>query len=240
MTFCLGVKTAEGLVGLADRRITSGSEITSKRKVSVYESADRSIFVMTSGLRSVRDKAITYFEEVLENSESEFDKLYQVVNALGSKIKIVREEDEEMLARAGFVFNVTAIVGGQLKNDKEHMLYLLYSEGNWVEISEGSPFIIIGNSGFGKPIFYRNLNYNTPLQEVVKLGFLAFDSTRVSVNDVDFPIDVLIYDKNSFKLKEHTYSKHDLEHISYQWNALLQESVSRLPVDWMDPLFRKR
>lgn len=240
MTFCLGVKTADGLVGLSDRRITFGSEIISKKKVSVYQSKERAIFVMTAGLRSVRDKAITYFEEVLESPDNQFDKLFQVVNVLGSKIKKVREEDEQMLIRAGFIFNLTAIVGGQLQGDDEHKLYLLYSEGNWVEISEGSPFIIIGNSNFGKPILYRNLQYTTPLQEALKLGFLAFDSTRVSVNDVDFPIDVLIYEKNSFNLREHAYSKHDLEHISYQWNALLRESVMKLPVNWLDPIIRKR
>jgi len=37
---------------------------------------------MTSGLRSVRDKVICYFEELLEETES-FDKVYQAVNELG-------------------------------------------------------------------------------------------------------------------------------------------------------------
>jgi putative proteasome-type protease len=36
------------------------------------------------------------------------------------------------------------------------------------------------------------------------------------------------------------YDKQDLEHISYQWNALLKNSVQKLPVDWIDPLLRKR
>ena len=32
MTFCLGVKTAQGLVAISDRRITSGSEVSSEKK----------------------------------------------------------------------------------------------------------------------------------------------------------------------------------------------------------------
>lgn len=240
MTFCLGIKTADGLIGLADRRITSGSEVSSERKLSVHQVQNHSLFIMTAGLRSVRDKALTYFEEVLENEDAGFDKLYQAVNSFGNKLKRVREEDEAILVKSGLSFNLSAIVGGQLEKDKEHKLFLLYPEGNWIEVSEGSPFIMIGNSGYGKPILYRNVRYDTPLDEVLRLAFLAFDSTRVSANDVDFPIDVLLYEKDSFHIIDHTYEKHDLEHISYQWNALLKHSVQKLPVDWIDPLFRKR
>src|SRR5690606_1619592 len=125
----------------------------------------------------------------------------------------VREEDEAILVKSGLSFNLSAIVGGQLEKDKEHKLFLLYPEGNWIEVSEGSPFIMIGNSGYGKPILYRNVRYDTPLDEVLRLAFLAFDSTRVSANDVDFPIDVLLYEKDSFHIIDHTYEKHDLEHI---------------------------
>lgn len=239
MTFCLGVKTVDGLIGLADRRITSGSEVSSERKLSIHQVQNHSMFIMTAGLRSVRDKAITYFEEVLDSEDYKFEKLYQAVNSLGEKLKRVREEDESILVKSGLSFNLSAIVGGQLEKDKEHKLFLLYPEGNWIEVSEGSPFIIIGNSGYGKPILYRNMKYSTPLDEVLKLGFLAFDSTRVSANDVDFPIDVLLYEKDSFNIIEHTFEKQDLEHISYQWNALLKNSVQKLSVDWIDPLFRK-
>jgi putative proteasome-type protease len=240
MTFCLGVKTARGIVAIADRRITSGSEVSTEKKISIHQVNNHSLFVMTAGLRSVRDKAITYFDEVLDSEDQKFDKLYKAVNAFGNQIKRVALEDSKSLTNAGLRFNLSAIVGGQLQNDKEHKLFLIYPEGNWVEVNEGSPFIIIGNSGYGKPILYRNLKYTTPLEEVMKLGFLAFDSTRVSANDVDFPLDVLIYEKDSFNIVSHTFDKHDLEHISYQWNALLNASVQKLPNDWMDPLLRKK
>jgi putative proteasome-type protease len=240
MTFCLGVKTAQGIIGIADRRITSGSEVSSEKKVFIHQIKNHSLFIMTSGLRSVRDKAITYFQEVLESQDSTFDKLYKAVNSFGNMVKRVADEDKEQLQSAGLKFNLSAIVGGQLENDSEHKLFLLYPEGNWIEVTQGSQFIIIGNSGYGKPILHRNIKYNTPFEEVIKLGFLAFDSTRVSANDVDFPLDVLMYEKNSFKIVEHTFEKSDLEHISYQWNALLNASVQKLSNDWIDPLLRKR
>lgn len=240
MTFCLGVKTAQGIIGIADRRITSGSEVSSEKKVFTHQIKNHSLFIMTAGLRSVRDKAITYFQEVLEDKDSTFDKLYKAVNSFGEQVKRVAAEDRQNLQLAGLKFNLSAIVGGQLEHDKEHKLFLLYPEGNWIEVTQGSPFIIIGNSGYGKPILYRNIKYTTPFEEVLKLGFLAFDSTRVSANDVDFPLDILMYEKDSFNIIEHTFEKSDLEHISYQWNALLNSSVQKLSNDWIDPLLRKK
>ena len=99
MTFCLGVKTADGLVALSDRRITSGSEVSSSKKVSIHQVQNHSMFIMTAGLRSVRDKAITYFEEVLENEDSGFDKLYQAVNSFGNKCAYNRQVEMEKACR---------------------------------------------------------------------------------------------------------------------------------------------
>ncbi|MFN3851358.1 MAG: peptidase [Spirosomataceae bacterium] len=240
MTFCLGVKVAKGIVAIADTRITSGTEVSTNKKLFTHQIRNHSLFIMTAGLRSVRDKAITYFKEVLEERDEQFDKLYKAVNAFGEQVRRVAVEDRSALEAAGLGFNLSAIVGGQLEKDGEHKLFLVYPEGNWIEVGEGLPFIIIGNSGYGKPILFRNIKHETSLQECLKLGFLAFDSTRVSANDVDFPIDVLFYEKNSYNMVEHRYHKQDLEHISYQWNALLNASVQKLPTDWMEPIFDKQ
>ena len=35
MTFCLGMRVKDGLVGIADTRVTSGSECITARKVSI-------------------------------------------------------------------------------------------------------------------------------------------------------------------------------------------------------------
>ena len=36
MTFCLGMIVNEGIIGIADSRLTSGNEVITGRKVSVY------------------------------------------------------------------------------------------------------------------------------------------------------------------------------------------------------------
>ncbi|QKZ14505.1 peptidase [Spirosoma sp. KUDC1026] len=239
MTYCLGIKVAEGLVAIADTRLTSGSEVSSNRKISVHEVENHSLFIMTSGLRSVRDKAITYFKEVLAEQDRSFNKLYKAVNAFGEQVKRVAMEDKTSLIANGLNFNLNAIVGGQLEDDEEHKLYMLYPEGNWVEVDHGSPFKIIGNSGYGKPLLFRNLAYDTSLQDALKIGFLAFDATRVSANDVDYPLDVVVYPKDSFHMTEYRLEKEDMDKVSQQWSALLSNSVQKLPSSWMDPIFDK-
>ncbi len=240
MTFCLGIKVESGLVAIADTRLTSGSEYSTARKVSVHQFGNHSLFIMTSGLRSVRDKAITYFREALEEHNGQFTKLYKAVNALGEQLRRVSKEDREMLTHSGLWFNLFAIVGGQLEDDEEHKLYLLYPEGNWVEVGQSSPFFIIGNTNFGKPLLHRQLRYETTMRDALKIGFLAFDATKVSVNDVDYPLDVVLYEKDSFLITEHRLQREELKATSRQWSELLRKSMQHLPTDWIDRLFEKK
>jgi putative proteasome-type protease len=237
MTYCLGIKVKEGLVAISDTRISSGTSTTIKKKVSVVQSDKASFFIMTSGLRSVRDKAVHYFEESVEEGVH-YDKLYKAVNAFGEQIKRVYTEDNEALIKSGYRFNLNAIVGGQLKNDEEPKLFLLYSEGNWIELDEGSPYAIIGNTGQGKAILNRVVNSDTSLKQALKAGFLSFDSTRVSSNDVEFPIDVVMYEKDSYHMEESRYESAELQHITALWNHKLKRSLDEIPEEWMEKAFK--
>src|SRR3984885_6512459 len=226
MTYCLGIKVKEGLLAIANTRITSGTATTVKKKISIEQKSHFSLFIMTRGLRSVRDKAIVYFNELLETKE--YNKLYKAVNAFGEQVKRVAKEDKESLEKAGFNFDLHSIIGGQLKDDDEHKLFLLYPEGNWVELGNGAPFVIIGNSGHGKPILNRVLKEDSSMRLALKVGFLSFDSTRVSSNNVDFPIDVVLYKKDSFEMVEQRYEKKDLEYISDQWAQELSTALQNV------------
>ena len=238
MTYCLGIKLKEGLVGIADTRISAGTSTTVKKKVFVQQNDGSSLFIMTSGLRSVRDKAVLYFQELVSGGIV-YDKLYKAVNGFGEQIKRVGIEDKEALLHSGYRFDLNAIVGGQLKGDDEHKLFLLYSEGNWIELDQGCPYVIIGNSGQGKAILNRVINEHTTIRQALKAGFLSFDSTRVSSNDVEFPIDVVLYKKNSFSIVEKRYEMHELQRISKLWAEKLKQSLDQIPEDWMEGILQK-
>jgi putative proteasome-type protease len=237
MTFCLGMIVEEGIVGIADSRLTSGNEIISATKVSVYQQNQGSLFIMTSGLRSVRDKTLTYFEEALSAQPEPFDRLFKAVNVFANQIRTVSREDKAALVESGFKFDFYALVGGQFEEDRQHLLYLVYPEGNWVEIGTETPYQIIGSPPYGKPVLDRTLKYGDSLRFALKVGCLAFDSTRISAVDVDFPIDVLIYEKDSYRITEHRYFKQDLAPISDWWQDRLRNSVRELPAEWIDRVF---
>ncbi len=237
MTYCLGIRLKAGLVALCDTRITSGNETTIAKKYKIYQNGTQSIFLMTSGLRSVRDKTLTYFSEVLNEKLDEYEKLYQVVNVLGDQIKRVAAEDKKMLAEGGMDFNINAIVGGQLSGDTEHKLYLVYPQGNWIQIGKGTPFTIIGNSGYGTPVLRRTVDFDSSIRFALKTGFLSFDSTRVSANDVGFPLDVMVYLKDSHEIKIKRFYEKDLHAISNLWGEKLTQAVSEVPENWMDSIW---
>lgn len=236
MTYCLGIKVETGIIGISDTRIISGHEATKAKKVFTVNKDRHSFFIMTSGLRSVRDKALTYFKEIIEEDDESFNKLYKAVNAFAAQVKRAAGEDRASLQEAGLSFNLFSLVGGQLQDDDEHKIFLLYPEGNWVEISDGSPFMIIGNTGYGKPILDRVLKYTSSLKFALKAGFLSFNATRVSANDVDYPIDVVYYEKDSFNIIERRYKKDELQKVSKLWQNKLSEIVNHLPEDWLDKI----
>jgi putative proteasome-type protease len=238
MTYCLGIKVKEGLIGISDTRISAGTSTTVKKKVQVLQQDKTSLFIMTSGLRSIRDKAMLYFQELMSQGMV-YDKMYKAVNAFGEQIKRVADEDQLSLQSAGYKFNLNAIVGGQLVNDNEHKLFLLYTEGNWVEMDEGSPFAIIGNSGQGKAILNRIIKPSTTMRQALKAGFLSFDSVRVSSNDVEFPIDIVTYAKNSFHMTENRFEQQELQPVSADWNEKIIHYLDEMPDDWMEKIFYK-
>lgn len=239
MTYCLGIKTKHGLIAIADTQISSGSNKSTKKKIYVEQRDKHSLFIMTSGLRSVRDKAVIYFQELFNNGVIGHNKLYKAVNDFGEQIKRVAIEDKDALTNAGLKFNLNTIIGGQLVDDEEPKLFLIYSEGNWVEIHQDSPYVIIGNSGHGKTLLNRVLTYNSSMKKALKAAFLSFDSTRISSNDVDFPIDVVMYKTDSFQMEEHRYNEKDLSFIAEFWQKRLSEVMDEIPDEWIAMPFDK-
>jgi putative proteasome-type protease len=234
MTYCIGVKLKSGLLALSDTRITSGNETTTAEKYKIFTSGGHQFFLMTSGLRSVRDKTVTYFSEVLKEKNLQYQKLYEVVNDLGDQIKKVAGEDKKTLSESGLEFNINAIVGGKLSGDCDHKLFLLYPQGNWIEVGKGHPFTIIGNSGYGTPVLRRTLNYDSSIRFALKTVFLSFDSTRVSANDVGYPIDVMVFSPDNNQIKIKRYFEQDLQSISDFWGDRLTGAVKEVPEEWMD------
>lgn len=236
MTFCVGMKVRGGVVALADTRITRGAEQINKQKLAEMLHGDRSIFTMTSGLRSVRDKTLIYVDERLRQDGLEFDRLYELVNLFGDQLRRVKEEDGDALAATGHKFNLNGIIGGMLPGDTEPQLFYVYPEGNWVEAAEDSPYFLIGRTYYGRPILDRLLTYESSLSEAISLCLLAFDATSESVNDVDYPIDMAVMPSGGGTPVFRRFTQSDLSEVTQWWNETLRESLQQMPMQWAQEL----
>ena len=141
-----------GLVGLADTQVVKGAEVSSKSKLSLHAHGGHRFFVMTSGLRSVRDKVVLRLEDSLDDLGTPMARLHQVASAFGDELRNVRAEDGPSLSQAGLRFNLHAIIGGQLCGDEEPALFMVYPEGNWVLATDDAPSFLVGRTSYGKPI----------------------------------------------------------------------------------------
>ena len=172
MTFCLGISVDEGLVAISDTRLVAGNECLVARKTATYQGPGFAFFAMRSGLRSLRDKTLLYFEEAFARESGARDRLYRAVNLYAQQVRRVAREDAEAQERAELKFNLYTVIGGQMAGDSAHRLFLVYPEGNWVEIGPDTPYQIIGATGFGKPILERSLTRSDSMVYAFKVGLL--------------------------------------------------------------------
>jgi len=237
MTFCIALKSQSGLIALADTQIVRGSEQLTKGKIGHLGGPEERLFVMSSGLRSVRDKLVIYVDEALEALSETPSRLYQVVNLFGEQLRRIRAEDAEALAAGNLSFNAHAIIGGRLSADTEPTLFYLYPEGNWIEVSPDSPWFMIGRTYYGRPILDRLMHHEASLTRAAALALLAFDATQQSVTDVDFPVDMLsLGTAADAALTSHRFEQEELADALAWWQRELASALDRMPTRWTDAL----
>ena len=240
MTFCVGIKVREGLIALGDTRIVKGDEHITKSKLSFSSDGSSQWWLMTSGLRSIRDKAIVYFEKQACNEMPPPANLFELANIFGQQLRRVRSEDGASLASSNFSFNLHAVLGGQLEQDPCPKMFYIYPEGNWIESSEDSPYFIIGRTHYAKPILDQLLTFASPIRYAMALAFLAFDATRASVTDVDFPVDIILSNTESRQATFRRFQEDELSQVSQWWNHELATALDRFPFLCFDPLFQEK
>lgn len=81
------------------------------------------------------------------------------------------------------------------------------------------------------------MKYDESLDFALKSAFLAFDATRISSNDVDYPIDTVVMENNSYHIVENRFEQHELNHISEFWNNSLKEAINTLPDEVLKKAF---
>ena len=130
-----------------------------------------------------------------------------------------------------------ALIRGKLEKDHEPHIYLVYPEGNWIEVGGQNPCLMIGETPYGKPILDRALDYKTTRTTTLRLAYLSFDFTRASASDVGFLIDILTLNNEDQKWREANYIDDDVRAQRYWWSDNLTRLAREMPDGpWVEDL----
>jgi putative proteasome-type protease len=208
MTYCVGLLLNEGMVLLSDTRTNAGLDnIATYRKMFVFEQpGERVITVMTAGSLSVTQTTIARLREAIEDADSDEDTsimkahtLLKVAEIVGNTLAAVRRDVDEKLSAMKQGATASMIVAGQRRGGAMRM-FLIYPEGNFIEATEDTPFLQIGEHKYGKPILDRVVKPTTSLEDAQKAVLLSMDSTLRSNLSVGMPLDLCVIARDACKV----------------------------------------
>lgn len=242
MTYCVALKLNAGLVFASDSRTNAGvDQIANFKKMrSFVHRGDRSMVILSSGNLSVTQSAIALLEQQGRRADLlniwNATSMYEVAGLLGGCLRQVHTQDRPFLQASNIDMGVNFLLGGQIAGE-EPRLFLVYSEGNFIEASENTPYFQIGEIKYGKPIIDRVIRPETSLSDAVKCVLVSFDSTMRSNVSVGMPIDLACYVTDSLVL-DHLRQLPEGDpyfcSISSQWSEGLRGVFTMLPEpDWV-------
>ncbi len=161
----------------------------------------------------------------------EMPSMFQTAKLVGNVVKEVIAHSSPEGEKADSYFNASFILGGQIRGT-EPRLFMIYPEGNFIESSEDTPFFQVGETKYGKPIIVRAYDRTMSLAETVKLLLVSFDSTLKSNLSVGLPLDLLFYEKDSFRIglkKRIAQDDPYYRTISDGWSNALRQAFRSLP-----------
>ena len=138
---------------------------------------------------------------------------------------------QEKHTGGGTNYEASFIIGGQIMGSKPQA-YLVYPQGNHITTSKDTPYLQIGESKYGKPILDRILKPDINLETAALCGLVSMDSTMRSNLTVGPPIEVMVYETNSYVLNRHYRFNDDSEYLrdlKKSWDSNLKEAFNRLP-----------
>jgi putative proteasome-type protease len=242
MTYCVALKLNVGMVFASDSRTNAGiDQISSFKKTRIFvKEQSRSIVILSSGNLSITQNAVNLLEQNGLHSDRRniwnVDSMLDVAQLLGECLREVRVRDGVYLKQSNVDDSANFIIGGQIKGERMR-LFLVYTEGNFIEASEETPYFQIGETKYGKPIIDRVINANTLLIDAVKCVLVSFDSTMRSNLSVGLPIDLVWYKESSLQLDLQQHITEDdpyFSQISRRWSEGLRGVFSSLPdPDWL-------
>ena len=239
MTYCVAMSLEKGLVFAADSRTNAGvDQIATFRKLHKFMvDGERAIVILSAGNLATTQSVISLLNMRLNSDQPNLfgaRSLYEVASIIGSTSREVIRRDSGQ-SQGNVECGCSFIVGGQIHGEKPR-LFQIYPEGNFIESTADTPYFQIGEVKYGKPILDRVVDYQLSLKDAAKCALISLDSTIRSNLSVGLPLDVLIYDCDSFSLaNHHDVTEHDVHFraLGEAWSHGLRDAFAQIPdVEW--------
>lgn len=240
MTYCCGILVRDGLVMFADTRTNAGVDnVSTFRKLHVFnQPGERIIGIATAGNLSISQSTVSMLREGVDNPETgetetlmNAPTLFQAAQRVGRAIRQIYSEEGSALEASEIKFDVSFLLGGQIKGERPR-LFMLYAAGNFIECTQDTPYLQIGEHKYGKPVLDRAVTYDTDLYDALKVGLVSVDSTMRSNLSVGMPLDLLVvrrdvYDAElSYRIEPGEPYFQDLRE---RWSAALRAAHLNIP-----------
>jgi putative proteasome-type protease len=240
MTYCVGMMLDRGLVLMSDTRTNSGVD-----NISVFRKmfhwcvpGERIVAIMTAGNLATTQAVISKLEERTKAPEERHNCLllaptmFQVASAVGDLLRdTIQSRQADNGLEGSTRFTASMIVAGQIKGQQPR-LFMIYSEGNFIEASFDTPFFQIGETKYGRPIILRGYDRQMSFEDAVKLLMVSFDSTLKANLSVGLPLDLLVIERDNFEplhLRRIDGSDPYFQAISSSWSDALRNAFHSLP-----------
>jgi len=235
----------EGLAMIADTRTNAGVDnISSYRKLHVVNTpGERVLGVCTAGnlsvtqtaLAMVRDGVHLHVGEPSETLETA-PTLFRCAQLLGHALRETRLSIAPAMEADSLNTSASMLLGGQIAGGKMG-LYLIYSQGNFIECGLDTPYLQIGELKYGKPILQSGLSSDTPLSTAIKLGLISFSTTMRCNVGVGSPFDMLTLRRDYLSGDERRIDKDDayFTDLHEQWTRAQTAARRSMPEPpWMN------
>lgn len=241
MTYCVGMQLNRGLVFMSDTRTNSGVDniATFRKMFSWSVPGERVIVALTAGNLATTQATISLLEERTKTpaerapSILEAPTMFQVASLVGATLRDVIKSNAVTGPNADTIstFSASMIVGGQIKGMAPRLFYI-YPEGNFIEANSDTPYFQIGETKYGRPILVRAFDPEMSFEQAVKLLLVSFDSTLKANLSVGLPLDLQVYERDSFELAPSRRLMQDdayYQVISTGWGDALKKAFQSLP-----------
>ncbi len=239
MTYCVGIKTNEGVVLASDSRTNAGLDnVNIYSKMLTYDVGDRTIIVVTSGNLATSQAVFKSLENDIKEKDSSLSlntcKDFEQIASYIGKLN-VKHSSPDGVNTDSLVLGSTFIIGGQIKGQQLE-LYMVYPQGNYIRPADSKPYLVIGEVKYGKPILDRVITPNVSIGDASRCALISMDSTLKRDLTVGPLIAIAVYKKDEKKiyyLKCMNTSDDDYAKVCNQWSDKVLQVFDTFPkFDW--------